>query len=79
MNNVVQYRATTCSPQLREVHQAWQYSISTVAVQSNEWFETERCFIAIAFLLSFRMCHKEGLGRSDRLEINWYTSASVVL
>jgi len=40
-------------------------------------FETRRCFIATAFQLSFRVCHKEGSGKPGWLEIKWYTSALV--
>jgi len=40
--------------------------------------ETRKCVIVIAFQLCFRMCHEEGISRLGGLEINWYTSPSIL-
>ena len=41
--------------------------LSDVSLQ--EWLEKRRCFNAIAFKLCFRICHYEGSGKPERLEI----------
>ena len=40
-----------------------------------EWFETRRCFFAIAFQLCLRVGHSEGSGKPGWFEIKWYTPA----
>jgi len=45
-------------------------------VSHQELFETRRYFIAIAFKLYFRICHHEGSGKPEWLEIKGYTSES---
>jgi hypothetical protein len=47
-------------------------------VSYKEWFETRRCFIAVAFQFCFRMRHWKGSSKPGVLEIKWNTSAFIL-